>query len=194
MSTSHARIIYLNGPSSAGKSSIARVLQARLPEPYLHIGIDHLIALMPAHLNDWETGRGMPGFGFRAERDAGGVLRRELQIGPYGRKMVEAYVAVVAELARLGHGLIVDDVAIRPGDTEDEWAPAFAGRRVLRVGVTASLEVLERREAARGDRPPGSARAQKERIHYDARYDLVVDTAERDVEACAAEILAAALR
>ena len=32
--------ILLNGSTSSGKTSIARALQAALPQPYLHVGID----------------------------------------------------------------------------------------------------------------------------------------------------------
>ena len=34
------KIIYLNGPSSSGKTTLAKALQESLEEPYLHIGID----------------------------------------------------------------------------------------------------------------------------------------------------------
>jgi chloramphenicol 3-O phosphotransferase len=188
-----AQIIYLNGPSSAGKSSIAKLLQARLPSPYLHIGIDHVIGLMPASMNDFVNGNKAEGFSFHDRQDADGHLLRELHIGPYGRKIASTYIEIVALLARLGHGVIVGDVAIRPGEI-DEWEPAFAGRKVLRVGVTAGLADLEAREKARGDRPPGSARAQLEKIQYDDRYALIVNTSERGPEDCAAAILDEALR
>ena len=38
------RILLLDGASSAGKSTLARALQARLPEPFWHWSIDHLLA------------------------------------------------------------------------------------------------------------------------------------------------------
>ena len=41
------QIILLNGTSSAGKSTIAKQLQAVLPQPYLHTGIDHFLAAAP---------------------------------------------------------------------------------------------------------------------------------------------------
>src|SRR5512139_3373885 len=37
-------IILLNGASSSGKSSLARVLQTLLAEPFWHVSIDQLIA------------------------------------------------------------------------------------------------------------------------------------------------------
>jgi chloramphenicol 3-O-phosphotransferase len=44
------RIIFLNGASSSGKSSLAKALQQTLPEPFLHVSSDHLAAsgMLPA--------------------------------------------------------------------------------------------------------------------------------------------------
>ena len=41
---SEGTIIFLNGASSSGKTSIARALQRRLAEPYLLVGPDTLKA------------------------------------------------------------------------------------------------------------------------------------------------------
>lgn len=51
-----SKIIYLNGPSSCGKTTLAKSLQNAFSEPYLHIGIDKLIGFMPAKINNWEGG------------------------------------------------------------------------------------------------------------------------------------------
>jgi chloramphenicol 3-O phosphotransferase len=40
--SSFGTIIFINGASSSGKSTIARALQARLEDPFWHISIDHL--------------------------------------------------------------------------------------------------------------------------------------------------------
>jgi chloramphenicol 3-O phosphotransferase len=44
------RIIFLNGASSSGKSTLAKVMQEALPEPFLHVSSDHLVAsgMLPA--------------------------------------------------------------------------------------------------------------------------------------------------
>lgn len=41
----HGRIIFLNGTSSAGKSSIARELLQVLDEPYFHMPVDSFHAM-----------------------------------------------------------------------------------------------------------------------------------------------------
>lgn len=43
-----SRIVFLNGPSSAGKSSIAKAIQKLAPTPWLHIGLDTFIGMLPA--------------------------------------------------------------------------------------------------------------------------------------------------
>ena len=47
-------IIVLNGGSSSGKTSLARCLQELLPEPWLALGVDDLIAAMPPSSPDRE--------------------------------------------------------------------------------------------------------------------------------------------
>jgi chloramphenicol 3-O phosphotransferase len=44
------RIIFLNGASSSGKSTLAKAMQEALPEPFLHVSSDHLVAsgMLPA--------------------------------------------------------------------------------------------------------------------------------------------------
>jgi chloramphenicol 3-O phosphotransferase len=46
------QIIFLNGASSAGETTIAHALQARLPTPYLHISIDNLLQMLPARFHE----------------------------------------------------------------------------------------------------------------------------------------------
>ncbi|MGL5114679.1 MAG: phosphotransferase-like protein [Beijerinckiaceae bacterium] len=37
-----SQVIFLHGPLSCGKSTIARALQAKIEKPFWHISIDHL--------------------------------------------------------------------------------------------------------------------------------------------------------
>ena len=41
------QIIFLNGTSSSGKTSLAKALQKRLPEPFLHLTLDAFIEMLP---------------------------------------------------------------------------------------------------------------------------------------------------
>jgi chloramphenicol 3-O phosphotransferase len=40
-------VILLNGCTSAGKTSLARALQASLPELWLHLSLDHFLSMTP---------------------------------------------------------------------------------------------------------------------------------------------------
>src|SRR5262245_48192995 len=56
------------------------------------------------------------------------------------------------------------------------------------VAITCELDELERRERARGDRPPGLARRQQASVLPDVPYPLHVDTTTASVNDCAAAI------
>ena len=49
------RVIYLNGASSSGKTTIARGLQESLDEPYMHLTVDGYLHQLPGkYLADGE--------------------------------------------------------------------------------------------------------------------------------------------
>ena len=122
--TTPGTILYLNGSPSSGKSSIARALQARLPEPYLH-GETFLLVedLAPAARsnNYWPTlGRQLaamhahiaPEFGFEHDNYIGSTP----QPNPRSRDGYEFFgqhrLIYQAELAR-GRGLLSQTEAQR---------------------------------------------------------------------------------
>ena len=47
MKDANFQIIYLNGPSSSGKTTLAKALQHAFEEPFLPIGVDKIIGWMP---------------------------------------------------------------------------------------------------------------------------------------------------
>src|SRR4051794_10096214 len=172
-----SRIIYLNGPSSAGKSTLAKALQERLAEPYLHLSIDALIEQMPAKLNDWTGERQAPGYSFQPIIAADGSTVYRVVAGEYGRRIGPAFRALVVALARCDLNLIIDDIAFG-AESVRAWRDCLGKFDVLWVGITATQEALDARERARGDRLAGSARDQLARVHQDVTYDLLLDTTE----------------
>lgn len=56
------QIIYINGPSSVGKTPLARALQDHLEEPFLVFGLDQMIDMMSDKLNSWDIDKKVPGF------------------------------------------------------------------------------------------------------------------------------------
>lgn len=169
------QIIYLNGPSSSGKTTLAKALQELLEEPFLHIGIDQVISWMPEKINDWKGGPAPLGFSWKNSRDAEGHLVHELQIGPYAEKMETAFREVVVSLAKLRLSVIIDDVCLKKKHFQ-AWKDCLSSFSVLWVGLKTPLAHLEEREKKRGDRILGSARNQFYRVHQGLSYDLEIDS------------------
>ncbi len=171
----HLQIIYLNGPSSSGKTTLAKALQEALDEPFLRIGIDSIIAWMPEKINDWTGGEAPLGFSWKEGVDAQGNPIQELQTGPYAEKIAKIHQEVVLLLAKMGHHLIIDDVSFGKQQV-DEWKELLKDFAVLWIGINAPLPILEQREKERGNRMVGSVRDQFHKVHTDATYDLEIDT------------------
>jgi chloramphenicol 3-O phosphotransferase len=173
-----ARVIILNGVGSAGKTSIATALQDIAAVPFLHVSMDVFCEMLPPTY--WDH----PG-GFQFEKiEENGKPAIAIHTGPVGARLMDGMRRAVAALAASGNDLIVDDVML--GDEQAEYRRLLAPFAVHWVAVRASLDVLEARERARGDRMIGLARWQFPRVHAGKTYDLELDTDAMSPEACAA--------
>jgi chloramphenicol 3-O phosphotransferase len=172
------RIVVLNGVGSVGKSSLARALQTCARLPLLHVAMDGFLEMLPEALQDSPEG-------ISYQRTERGV---EVKVGPVGARLLDGMLGAVAALAEAGCDLIFDTVMEREA--------ALACRRRLAafdtvvVGLIAPLSVIEAREAARGDREIGLARAQFARVHVGVDDDLTLDMGELSPGA-AAQVLCA---
>lgn len=153
-------VIFLNGTSSSGKSSIARELLRSLDEPYFHMAVDSFHAMRantPA-----------------APDDLAVVLHRTWR----------GFHRAVAGMAAAGNNVVVDHVLSAEWRLLDCLA-LLDLRDVVFVGVRCPLAELERRERARGDRPAGLAATQLEQVHAHGVYDVECDTSLSDAAECA---------
>ncbi|HET8630320.1 MAG TPA: hypothetical protein VFL91_23115 [Thermomicrobiales bacterium] len=188
------RIIFLNGSSSAGKTSIATALQARLEEPYLLVGPDAIRPPLPRRYFDAATGYipldppadapARQAYYLTSGRDGG----YDLHVGPAARRLVAGMHGAVAAFAAAGNNLIVDEVLYDPAYLR-EYVALLPAEDVLFVGLRCPLAVVEERERARGDRLVGHARGHHALVHAHGLYDLEVDTAANDPDRCADLIL-----
>ena len=166
-------IVYLNGVPSAGKTSIGRALQDALEEPFLLLGVDTFLQMLP---------RRTFASGWLTPVPEGGVRPTERM----RQRVRPPMLATLAALASL-FDLIVDDV-IPDAKTLENTIDALAPFTVLFVRVECALEVAERRERERGDRTIGLARGLAPVVHAHGLYDLTVDSVAASPAECAAII------
>jgi chloramphenicol 3-O phosphotransferase len=181
------KVIILNGTSSSGKTTIAHALQEALAEPYLCLGIDTFITMMPERYASLEPSDDPAVTTFVTRTDAAGPWV-ELKIGTVARRVSHSMYWAVAALANRGNNVIFDDVMTEP-DFLQEAVMALRHLHVLFVGVRCPLAVAEERERERGDRLAGMARGLLDRGHGHVTYDLEVDTAQLSVEQCVEAVL-----
>ncbi|MEH6490250.1 chloramphenicol phosphotransferase CPT family protein [Hyphomonas oceanitis] len=172
-----SKVVILNGTSSAGKTTLARALQAVAEQPFLHVQMDTFLEMMPLRYAHHPEGlRILP---------LEGINPPEVMIktGPYATRVLRGMRHAIAAMANEGLNLIVDDVML--DKEQDEYQALLASHDVTFVKVYATLEASERREVARGDREIGQVRWQYGRVHAHVRYDLEVDTTASTPETCA---------
>ncbi len=145
-----ATIIFLHGPSSSGKSTLAQALRAQWTGPLWHLSLDHL-------------------------RDSGALPDVSAKVWAEIRPTVfDGLHRLVAGAAAAGNDVIFEHILDTPGwvaDLKDLFSPFD----VLFVGVHCGLDELARREAARGDRRQGSAADDFETVHQGRIYDVELD-------------------
>ena len=144
-------VILLNGPSSSGKSSLAKALEAlineKTSESYEVVSIDDFMRTNPMEAiyeDDVYT-------------ISGDLCERAL------------------EILRTGSGVIIDHVITSERIFRQLKAMLHA-YTLYTVHITCPLEVLRKREQMRGDRCAGSAESSAEYLFPKEGYDLTVDT------------------
>ena len=156
--------IVLHGPTSAGKSSLARALQDTAAVPAFHVGLDAFVTM--SRRRDMRSPE--------EERQAYHVHCENLR-------------STLARLVETPFEIIVDFV-LRDEAELQECFRVLAKRPMYLVGVRAPLDVLEERERRREDRAAGMAREQSPNPAFGRDYDLVVDTSTYTPESAAQAI------
>jgi chloramphenicol 3-O phosphotransferase len=145
-------IIFLNGTSSSGKTSIANKLIEKLKEPYFFFSVDSFLEpSMPKKIN------------FDTPDDLKIIDRS-----------ISGFNKALGCYAQTINYMIVDHVLQYPNWIK-EISEALESSEVCFVGVTAPLDIIESREKQRSDRQPGTARAQYKQIS-NYHYDILIDT------------------
>jgi chloramphenicol 3-O phosphotransferase len=188
----------VNGPSSAGKTTLCRALQKQILHPYLVVGFDDFILFSAErYYRGADTAR-------QGERDDFTRQGAEMmttstpgeppcvvaRFGPTFRRLIDSMAPAVRTLIDGGNFVIFDHV-LHDAAMHESCRTSFAGLDMLQVGVRCPLPVLEARESARGDRVLGRARGLFDVVHTFLDYDVEVDTGLMSTEACVKAILGA---
>lgn len=181
-------IILLNGAGSSGKTSIAKAIQHLDNKPWIRLGIDTFIDMMPTAY----VGVGphaQQGFIFCQTKDENDKVTTCVSTGPVGTSLISTMPDMVKIMADRGLNIIVDEVLL-DAKRVYEYVHALQNCTVYFVGVVCNLKEMEEREILRGDRAIGLSRDQIKRIHHDISwYDLVVDTTSTSSFVCAQQII-----
>ena len=160
-------IIWLNGTSSTGKTTLAKELQALLDHYFLHVCFDAFYQMLPAR--------------FKPTTPAHSKYVERVHLG---------FEYSIPALAKGGNRLLVD-YPFHYADSLPRCLDLISGYTVLYVGVFCPIDILEQRETARGDRKTGLARYQSARVHENSEYDVEVDTHELSPNQAAQKIISA---
>lgn len=157
-----SKIIYLEGVSSSGKTTLARTLQTRLPEPFFLLSGDMF----------WEMG---PNNGIKPIVFENDVIFPKIDL--ITRNTMKLF-------ADLGVDYIIDFVPVKGG-----FAKILYESSVLYVNVSCPIEEIRRREKERRNRQIGLAESQLDDMFPQDKYDITVNTYTNTAEECADKII-----
>lgn len=180
-------IILLNGTSSAGKTTVARIMQEKYSDVLLLYGVDTMVqTAFPAKCD-------YPPFDQKAIKletyEVDGHPHARLKVSPYMYPVYTAAVKFYKILSEQGYNLIVDELLFDSNRVRP-YFEILAREKVYFIGLKPEKEVVLRREQERGDRLPGLAAGLYLEVYNPLfTYDLLLDTGKLSPEETADRIL-----
>lgn len=168
-----AKIIFIHGASSSGKSTLARAVQAQIGAPFWHVSIDHLRASGTVPMERFRRGD----FRWKEHR----------------ARFFDGFHRSLVAYASAGNNLLLEHILEEP-DWASELAVMLQPFDVFFVALHCERDELIRRERLRADRPIGSAADDFHRIHVGQCYDLELGPGQAADDAAAQLISAWSVR
>lgn len=161
-------IVFLNGTSSSGKTSIAAELTRTL-FGYEYMGVDEYLT---------------------RDRNLDEQLQRQDEQGivKAATDAIYNFHNSIAARAAAGRNVVADHV-LWDSELTEHAARTLGPYHVLLVGVYCPLDIAKEREKKRGDRILGIVQCQFPVVHEGKLYDVTVDTSVLRPEQCATEII-----
>lgn len=179
-------VIFLNGTSSAGKTSIVKHLQEQLDKPFIHIGIDHFLFMLPERYR-MDGAESHLGYCFKRYDEEENPKICVIK-GYLGHKMSSVMRKSIQNLLSQNFNLIIDEVLFADDDFQD-YLNVLQNHRVYFVAVKPPVEVAVQRETARSGRMNGLARGLYDIVYRDKIFDIEVDTSVYSPEEAAKSIV-----
>ena len=183
-------IIFLNGTSSAGKTTLAHALQEKLTRPFQHMALDQFRDGLPARYRGLNAPAGTTGAsGLNVVPvNIDGQIMTEVRFGEEGERVLCGMRRCIRTMAESGVNIIVDDIILSERFLAD-YLRVMVDLDVYFVGVRCPLPVIENREKARLGRFPGTAESHFKLCHNHNRYDVEVDTSKSPPGECASLVI-----
>lgn len=185
-------VILLNGCSSSGKTTLAQALQQMLPTYFQHIALDQFRDGLPARTRGLNAPAGSDGVrGLNVVPDLSQAQpHTHIVFGDHGQAVLAGMRRTVHLFANHGLNVIADDLLF-----EAQWLRDYAAlldpEHCWVIGVFCDPLEIERREAARIGRFPGTARAHSEQVHsHGFAYDLEVNSTQQSAYELAQQVIA----
>jgi chloramphenicol 3-O phosphotransferase len=156
--------IVLHGPTSSGKTTLAKALQATAEVPAFHISLDAFVTMSNR-----------------------GDMRSDEERAKAYKLHCENLRSTLSRVAHTEFDIILD-LVLRDEAELQACLKVLSGRATYLIGLTAPLPVLEARERERADRAHGIAKEQIGDPVYRRHYDLVLDTSTTTPDAGAAAV------
>ena len=188
---SSGSIIFFNGSSSAGKTTLAMTLQEMLSDPFQYIALDQFRDGMPAKYRGLNAPLGSTGeLGLNVVPIDNGDIPAytSIQFGREGKAMLRGMRRAMAAMAAEGVNLLIDDIILEP-EFLDDYLHVMQGLDLYFVGVRCPADVISKREALRPGRFPGTAVGHLDTCHAHGVYDVEVDTSKLTPEECAKAVM-----
>ena len=175
-------IIFLNGASSSGKSTIAREIMRLSDRPFLHYSVDHI-------LNFWIDQK------FIALDDipTDWIYKDNISTiidGPHVIRLHVDLIEALSVLIQKGYDVVIDELLWEPAIFNRYIHALSLANKVYLVKVICNINTSEDREKSRDDRFAGFARTSHQYVYGPyPMYDLQVDTTSHSAKECAMQIL-----
>jgi chloramphenicol 3-O phosphotransferase len=169
-----AKVIFLNGISSSGKTSIVKAIQHISSIPFLHFGVDALIDMMP---NNWLSFNNLTKDGCwfeQYENEFGRAV--SCNAGSYGKQVFDLGIKFISTILDANLNLIIDEV-VWDQKQMDQYHTILSIYKVVFVKIYCSRQSAQEREILRRNREIGLANDQFDRINsIKYNYDLEINT------------------